>query len=283
MSTASGTRRAGVIGDPVGHSISPGMYQPALDALGIPVVFERWHVTAPDLPAFVAGLRAPDFLGASVTVPHKLAVRALVDEIAESAQDVGAVNTLVPRDGKLIGENTDAYGFRESLREVLPDAGSRTAMILGAGGAARAVAVAMRDFGCTEIIVANRDLSRAERLRDELPSAPVRAMSNEGQAFAEALARSGVVINATSLGWKPDESPLTRAQVAALADGTMVADLTYRETDLLREAAERDLPTLDGLGMLVHQGVIAFTMWTGQAPPIDVLRKAALAAQAARH
>lgn len=283
MTNATGRLRAGVVGDPIAHSLSPAMYQPALDALGIPLTFERWHVTPPELPAFVAGLREPDVIGCCVTVPHKIAIRSLIDEIAESAQDVGAVNTIISRDGKLTGENTDAYGFRESLREVLPDAGSRRAVILGAGGAARAVAVAMRDLGCSEIIVANRDLSRAEQLRDELPSAPIRAIATSGAAFTDALVRSGVVINATSLGWKSGETPLSPEELALLTDGTMVADLTYRETDLLRDAAARGLPTLDGLGMLVHQGVRAFNMWTGQTAPFDVLWEAAVTARAARH
>ncbi|HEX5499322.1 MAG TPA: shikimate dehydrogenase, partial [Thermomicrobiales bacterium] len=124
--------RLGVIGDPVAHSLSPALHQPALDALGIPATFERWHTVAADLPARIAGLRAADALGASVTVPHKVAVMALVDEVAPTAARAGAVNTVVNRDGRLLGDNTDIYGFATALAEMCPDVATRPALLLGA-------------------------------------------------------------------------------------------------------------------------------------------------------
>src|SRR5215204_4547096 len=131
--------RLGVIGDPVEHSISPAMHQPALDALGIPAIYERWHTPVEELATRVASLRAADVLGANVTVPHKLAVMDLVDAVSPLARSAGAVNTIVNRDGKLFGDNTDVYGFATSLAEVCPNADESTALVLGAGGAARGV------------------------------------------------------------------------------------------------------------------------------------------------
>jgi shikimate dehydrogenase len=267
----------GIIGDPVAHSISPAMQQPALDALGINARYERWHTTTEDLPDRIASLRADDMLGANVTVPHKQTVMALVDEVTPLARSAGAVNTITNQGGRLTGDNTDVYGFATSLLETCPDASARSAVLLGAGGAARAVVLALREVGVERITLVNRSVDRAERLRDDL-GVPISIAS----APDDLLADAGILINATSLGWHHGELPIERSLLDRLAESALVVDLTYRDTDLLDAARERGLVTLDGLGMLVHQGARAFERFTGQTAPLDVMWSAARAARAPR-
>jgi shikimate dehydrogenase len=276
------TLRLGVIGDPVAHSLSPALQQPALDALGVPARFERWHTPAADLPARIASLRLPDALGASVTVPHKVAVMPLVDEVAASARGAGAVNTVIRRDRRLIGENTDVYGFAAALREVTDRFADATALVLGAGGAARAVVVALRELDVPEIMVANRGRSRAAALAADLADAPIRVIAADPAALRAALAETTILVNATSLGWQAGEAPLDVGLLAALPPSALVVDLTYRDTDLLIAARGRRLATLDGLPMLVHQGARALEFWTGRPAPLAVMRAAAERARAER-
>ena len=275
-------RRVGVIGDPVAHSLSPAIQQPALDALGVAARYELWHTPAAELSARIAGLRAPDVLGANVTVPHKLAVMALLDEVAPAARQAGAVNTIVNQHGRLRGENTDIHGFAASLGEACPDPAARRALLLGAGGAARAVVLALAGLGVAEIAVANRDPARARRLAADLAPAPVRLVGYDESTLRQEIGRAGLLINATSLGWHPGETPLPLDLLALAPDDALVVDLTYRETDLLRAAREHDLATLDGLAMLVHQGARALALWVGQPAPLAVMMDAARAARAAR-
>lgn len=274
--------RVGVIGDPVEHSISPAMQQPALDALGIPATYERWHTPLDALPARVESLRAPDVIGANVTVPHKEHVLALVDEISDLARRAGAVNTITNRDGRLYGDNTDVYGLGRSLQLHKDDLQGCSAVVLGAGGAARAVVLSLEQVGAGQIAVLNRSLDRAERLRDDLEPAPVVAIGSESDDALEALASAELVINATALGWKRGEMPLTPTQVAILQHGVLVVDITYRDTDLLEAARTLGFNTLDGLEMLVFQGARSLEIWSGQTPPVEIMMSAAVAARAAR-
>jgi shikimate dehydrogenase len=274
--------RLGVIGDPVAHSISPAMQQPALDALGIDAVYERWHTPLAELPARIAGLRADDVLGANVTVPHKRAVMDLIDEISPLARKAGAVNTIVNREGRLVGDNTDVHGFAASLRESFAEAGARPALILGAGGAARAVALALAECGSAAIAIVNRDRAKAEALAADLGLAKLRVASWSDAELDEEIATASVLVNATSLGWHAGEMPIEAARLNHLPRSAVVVDLTYRDTDLLEAARERGLGTLDGLGMLVHQGALAFERFTGQVAPVEIMRAAAAAARAPR-
>jgi shikimate dehydrogenase len=280
IDASRGPYRLGVIGDPVAHSLSPSLHQPALDALGIPARYERWHTPAADLPERIASLRDPDALGASVTVPHKIAVMALVDEVSANARRAGAVNTVVNRDGALFGDNTDIHGFATSLQEALRGETPGRALVLGAGGAARAVVLALESCGIGEIVVANRDRERAAQLASDLRPAPVRAAALDDATLTTELPRTDVLVNATSLGWHAGEAPLDLAMLRLLPDAALVADLTYRDTDLLAAAKDRGLPTLDGLGMLVHQGARAFELWTGQPAPVETMLAAARRARA---
>jgi shikimate dehydrogenase len=272
--------RLGVIGDPVAHSLSPALHQPALDLLGIPASYERWQTSAADIPARVESLRAPDVLGANVTVPHKLVVMELVDEVSLSATRAGAVNTIVNRNGQLYGDNTDIFGFQTALSGALGGHPVGSVIILGAGGAARAAVLALEAMNATHIFVVNRDRRRAQQLAADLAPAPVEITSPDEDWLSRFIPDTDVLINATSLGWKPGETPLDVRWLDLLRPSALVFDMTYRETELLRAASARGLQVADGLAMLVHQGAHAFTLFTGQAAPVDVMMDAARTAQA---
>jgi shikimate dehydrogenase len=280
LDPSGGPYRLGVIGDPVAHSLSPALHQPALDQLGIPAVYERWHTTAADLVSRVEGLRGREFLGASVTVPHKIAVKDLLDEVSPAARRAGAVNTIVNRDGALFGDNTDIYGFGVSMAGGLGGRTPQVAVVLGAGGAARAIVLALEAAGAAEIVVFNRDVERATSLARELDPAPVRPMRLDEEFLERELPGADVLVNATSLGWHPGETPIALPRLDLLPTGALVADLTYRDTDLLLAAQRRGLKTVDGLPMLVHQGARAFELWTGSVAPVETMLAAARAARA---
>jgi shikimate dehydrogenase len=271
-----------LIGDPIAHSLSPALQQPALDALGIPARYELWPTPAAELPERVAGLRAPDALGANVTVPHKLAVMDLVDDVSTTARRAGAVNTIINREGRLLGDNTDVAGFAAALGEVEPRPASRRALILGAGGAARAVVLALDAAGVREITVANRGRERAQRLARDLAPLSLTETDLSQEALRSGLPHATLLVNATALGWHAGETPLPLELLALLPAGAIVIDLTYRDTDLLQAARRRGLTTLDGLPMLVHQGARALELWTGRPAPLAVMRTAAEAARAVR-
>jgi shikimate dehydrogenase len=270
-----GPYRLGVIGDPVAHSLSPALHQPALDQLAIPAAYERWHTPATDLPGRIESLRRPDALGASVTVPHKVATMQLVDEISSAARRAGAVNTVVNQDGILFGDNTDIFGFAATLSEALSGPPPTRALILGAGGAARAVVLALEAAGVGEIVVANRGEDRALRLAQDLAPSPVMSAALDDALLRRELPRSQLLVNATSLGWHPGEMPIDARLLELLPAGSLVADLTYRDTDLLIAAARRGLRAVDGLPMLVHQGARAFELWTGYPAPVETMLVAA--------
>ena len=278
LDLAAGPYRLGVIGDPVAHSLSPALHQPALDQLGLPVTYERWHTPAAAVPSRIESLRQPNMLGASVTVPHKIVVMGLVDDISPTARRAGAVNTIVNRGGVLFGDNTDIHGFSVSVSETLAGRVPPLAIVLGAGGAARAVVLALEAAGIHEIVVANRDLARASRLARDLAPAPVRPARLDDELLL-LLPRSGLLINATSLGWHAGETPIALHHLSRLPAGAVVADLTYRDTDLLLAARERGCRTVDGLLMLVHQGARAFELWTGYPAPVQTMVAAARAAR----
>ncbi|MGC4191964.1 MAG: shikimate dehydrogenase [Thermomicrobiales bacterium] len=275
----SGRRRAALIGNPVDHSRSPAMHNAAFVALGIPATYELWHTEPDELAARFAQIRDEDILGVNVTVPYKLDVMPFCDRITETAARVGAVNTIIPHDGILIGDNTDAYGFATSVRKTVGELVAERGVVLGAGGASRAIVVALHDLGVRTIVIANRTRSRAEEIAESLAEQGIEGVSAIAMDDLDvsAVVGTGIVVNATSVGWRDDAIPLDRSLVVALPAGALVADLTYRETALLRAASARGLATIDGYGMLLHQGVRAFELWTGIAPPVEVMRAAMLA------
>jgi shikimate dehydrogenase len=254
------------------------LHNAAFARLGIPARYELWPTPAADLPARIESLRAPHILGANVTLPHKIAVLDLLDRRDPQVDLIGAANTIVREaDGSLTGANTDAPAFLASLRE---DAGfepaGRLAVILGASGAARAAAVALIGARAAGLVVVNRTVERAEELLGELLDGAeydpqLAALAPGDPVLRGWLADAALVVNATSLGWHADETPLAAEHIPP---GALVFDMVYRPTRLLREAAGRGARTLDGAGMLVRQAALAFERWTGRPAPLDTMRAA---------
>ena len=278
----------GIIGYPIGHSISPRFQQAALNHLSIDAEYRAYAVHPDAVGEFVASLRAAGVLGSNVTVPHKETVMPFLDEIDEWAAEAGAVNTIVNRNGRLTGYNTDGYGFLRALRESGGlEPGGKRALILGAGGAARGVAQALIRAGVGRLDIANRTLARAERLA-ELATArgiPAAARPLASDGLSAAAASAELIVNCTALGMThgPDEtaSPLTAEQIPAAA---LVYDLVYNPllTPLLRAAERAGAATLGGIAMLVYQGAASFELWLERPAPAAVMMDAALAAMRAR-
>ncbi len=264
-----------LIGDPVAHSRSPAMQNAAFAHLGLDLRYAAVHTPLADLSARVAALRAPDYLGANVTLPHKQAVIPLLDALEPEAARIGAVNTIYKdARGALVGANTDAPGLIADLRDGGIDLAGRSALLLGASGAARAAAFALAGGGLARLTIANRSLARAVDLAADLRTHPttsqptIQAIALDDPDLPAIIAAADLLINATSLGWQADETPLPNPPVAPHA---LVYDMVYRETRLLREAAARGARTRNGAGMLVRQGALALTRWTGHAAPIEIM------------
>lgn len=276
------TRLVGLLGWPVAHSRSPQMHNAAFAALGLDWAYVPLPVAPPDLEAAVRGLRAMGFAGANVTVPHKTAVIPYLDEISPLARAVGAVNTLRVVEGRWIGENTDVEGFRRALAETGLSVRGQAVVLLGAGGAARAVLAALAQEGVKEIFLINRNLERARQmiaeLGEALPAAglhlpPVHLLRPE-EPPPEGVA---LLINATPVGMAPETEASPWPPDRPFPWGLQgVMDLIYEppRTRLMALAEEAGIPAFNGLGMLLHQGALAFTMWTGRAAPLEVMRAA---------
>lgn len=270
------TRRAGIIGHPVAHSLSPIFQSAAFAHCGLDVVYERWDTPPGKLPARVASLREPDVLGANVTIPHKEAVIPLLDELGGQSARMGAVNTIVNREGRLFGFNTDGPGFVAALKaEAVFDPAGKRVLLLGAGGAARGIAFALVDANAAQIAIANRTKDRAARLAEAAGggSGIVSAVP-----FDVALGEYDCVVNCTSVGMHGGPDPSGRpAALDAARPGALIVDIVYAPelTPFLAEATRRGLRTLGGLPMLIYQGALAFELWTGVRAPIDVMFAAA--------
>ncbi|MBX3071186.1 MAG: shikimate dehydrogenase [Thermomicrobiales bacterium] len=274
--------RLGLIGYPVEHSLSPSFQQPALNAMGIDAIYELWPTPPDEVPGRVASLRAPDVLGANVTVPHKEAARGLVDEVSVQGQRAGAINTVINDAGRLRGENTDIDGLAASLRESgFRDPGF-TVVVLGAGGAARGALLALEALGAARLTIANRSQEKAAALLEVAPEIAGTASGLAGAACEAALREADLLINTTSLGWKAGETPIDLTLLDLLPAGSVVFDLTYRETSLLQAAGQRGLKSVDGLAMLVYQGARSLELWTGREAPVDLMMAAAMEARSQR-
>ena len=268
------TKRVVLIGHPVAHSLSGAMQQAAFDELGVDARYELWDKPPIDLADAVAELRTDDFLGANVTIPHKERVVPMVDRLTEEATATGAVNTITREGKRLVGHNTDVAGFDVALdklvgRQKMP----KQAVILGAGGGARAVVYGLIREGFQRIIVFNRHLHRAEGMVKHFSRTAahmeLRAMPWHESIIESEIAKTKVLINATSIGLTSDISPLP-AEV--LSNELLVLDLIYAKTRLLRDAQAAGATTLDGELMLLHQGAAAFTLWTGQPAPLELMQ-----------
>ncbi len=266
-----------IIGHPLGHTLSPLMHNTAFQELGLPYYYEAEDVPPDGLAEVVGRFRAEGVVGLSVTIPHKEAILPFLDEVDEEVERLGAANTVVLVEGRFVGTNTDGIGFMRSLKE---DGGydpeGRSAVVLGAGGAARAVAAHLALSGADSVVIANRTLSRAERLATDLARAVGRQcfepLPLEATATAEAIRQADCLINATSVGMAGDRRLPVPA--ALIEPHLVVYDIVYRPlvTPLLEAALARGASIINGLGMLVYQGAEAFRRWTGQEMPIDIVR-----------
>jgi shikimate dehydrogenase len=272
----------GVITDPNKQSTSPAFQQAAIDALGLDLVYERWPTEPSGLATRITGLRAPTVLGANVTIPHKEAAMPLMDELDPLVQRVGALNTILNRDGRLIGYNTDVAGFLRALREdgSFDPRGVHVA-IAGAGGAARAVVVALCEGGAAHVAVLNRTPARAQRLVDDLRAhagrTALEALDASPESWATVAARAELLVNCTSLGSAGAEEGSSAVPIDVIRPEMLVFDLVYRptETRLLRDARSRGARALGGLPMLIYQGAASFKIWTGRDAPVGVMMSAA--------
>ena len=267
------TARLGIIGSPVAHSLSPAIQGAALRAAGIDATYERWETPLAALPARVASLRERDCLGANVTIPHKQAVLPLLDEVAPLAAEIGAVNTIVNEGGRLAGHNTDGGGFVAALDEAGFAAAGKRFLLVGAGGAARGIAFALHHAGAESIAISNRTPERAAALADAAGAHPA--------PFDAPPAPYDCVVNCTSAGMHASGAETVLPVDPAASDpGALIVDIVYapEETPLLRAARGAGRPVLGGLPMLIHQGALAFELWTGRPAPLDAMREAARAA-----
>jgi len=257
------TELYGIIGNPVRHSLSPLLHNRAFRRMGVNALYLAFEVI--DLKDALRGIKGLGIRGVSVTIPFKTEVVSLLDEVEETARKIGAVNTILNREGRLIGYNTDWHGAMEALEQRVNLSGKKV-LLLGAGGAARAIGFGLREKG-SQVVIVNRSTDKAKKLAEELgfvyqPWLSVGTLDPE------------VIINATSVGMYPDdqESPFPKE---ILKEGMTVMDIVYRplRTRLLQEAQERGCLTIDGLEMLARQGARQFEIWTGKRPDVKKIKE----------
>ncbi|RUV90379.1 shikimate dehydrogenase [Mesorhizobium sp. M1A.F.Ca.IN.022.07.1.1] len=259
-------KRAFVTGHPIAHSRSPKIHRHWLEEYGIDGSYQAIDVRPEDFAAFLKSLDENGYRGGNVTIPHKEAAFALVERRDEAAEAIGAVNTLWLEDGVLWGGNTDALGFAGNLDKHAPGwAANGPAVVLGAGGASRAVIHALKDRGLNDIRIVNRTLARAEELADRFGAG---VSAHGAGAVGELLSDAGLLVNTTALGMHGNET--LAADPAGLPGHAIVTDIVYvpLETPLLAAARARGLKTVDGLGMLLHQAVPGFERWFGKRPEV---------------
>ena len=271
------TQLLGIFGDPVSHSLSPKMQNAALTAAAIDAAYLPLHVTAERLELAVEAIRTFNFVGMNVTVPHKERIIPFLDEVDETATLIGAVNTVVNRQGYLVGFNTDASGFLASLQsDLLTEPQGQQVIIVGAGGASRAAVVALAGSGALKIVITNRSKEKAENLACEMqqhfPETEIVAYGLSEAELADSLSSADLLVNTTSVGLSGDTLPTFF--VDKIAESACVYDMVYADspTPLIRSARSRGLSCVDGRGMLVAQGEAAFFKWFGIAPETGVMR-----------
>ena len=274
------TRYAGIIGYPLGHSISPAFQQAGFDSLGLDVRYHRWATSPTDIRQRIEKLRGDDYLGANVTVPHKEAVLDLVDDLEPLARSIGAINTIVNTDGRLAGHNTDAYGLITALKQDIgATLSDMTVLILGGGGAARAAVFGLAREKVGRIVIANRTVPRAVALAAEAEvDVDVSGIGIDGPEFEQAATSADLVVNCTSVGTAHGESEGHTPLPAGLIQSNMVVfDMVYNPTvtPLLEQVARAGATGIGGLAMLVYQGAASFELWTGRSAPADLMFAAA--------
>lgn len=271
MDVSGKTKIVGIFGYPVEHSLSPNMHNTAFSRLGLDMCYVPFKVAPDDLPYAVNSIRALNMLGANTTVPHKENVIPLLDDVDKEAKFIGAVNTVVNSDGRLKGYNTDGRGFISSLTEEGVSIDGREIVIIGTGGASRAISFYLSEKAL-KLSLFDIDRPKAERLVNDLNKVRnnVVLLNDTGS-----LDKADIIINATPLGLKPDD-PLP-FEPELIKPEMVVCDLIYKETAILKEAKTRGAEAINGSGMLLWQGVLAFELWTGIKPPVDDMREVLLA------
>jgi len=256
----------GIIGYPVSHSLSPVMHNLAFRELGVKAVYGAFPVKPEDLSQAIRGVKALGISGLSVTIPHKVEVMKYLDEIDEKAKEIGSVNTIINREGSLFGTNTDWIGVLKAFEEVGVSLSGKRVVILGAGGASLAIIYAMIQACAKEIVVYNRTFEKAKEVAERFS-----VLAYPWEALYDAY--GDILINATSVGLKSFDSPVDKEVVSRFS---VVMDSVYLplETKLLAMAKEENKITIDGLKMLLYQGVEQFKLWTGLMPPVEKMREA---------
>jgi len=282
MSLISGeTKVCGIIGDPIEHTMSPVMHNAAFEKLGLDYLYVPFRVRQEELGKAVAGMRALNIRGLNVTIPHKVAVIPFLDKLESLAEKIGAINTIVNDEGVLTGYNTDATGFLQALLEqgVAPE--GKNMVILGAGGASRAISFILAERGAN-LVILNRQLGRAEDLARRIAQVfrkEITALTLSKENLADVLASADILVNTTSVGMVPDidETPVP---AGLLNPCLTVFDIVYNpvQTRLLKEAEVAGAETINGLEMLVWQGALAFEKWTEQKAPLDLMKREAIKA-----
>jgi shikimate dehydrogenase len=276
------TSLVGLIGWPVTHSLSPRMHNAAFAELGLDWAYVPLPVRPDDVEQALKGLAALNFVGANVTVPHKQAVIRYLDELSDAARITGAVNTIQLKEGKFKGYNTDAIGFLNALQEAGCNPKGMRIAVLGAGGAARAVVFALARAGADSVIVLNRTAERGAFLVDDLaavfPGSSLRFEALTSESLAVLNHNVDLVINSTSVGMYPHDETCPWPADVPMPAQVIFCDLVYNplETVFLARARAAGAATIDGLGMLVHQGAAAFEKWTSHPAPVEVMRQACL-------
>lgn len=279
------TKNLGVMGWPIAHSLSPVLQNAAIEKAGLDYVYISLPVPPDKLKEAVAGLKAMNFAGWNVTIPHKQAIMAELDEVDEAARIIGAVNTVVNREGHLTGYNTDYIGFMQPLEKAGADLKGKEAALLGAGGAARAVIWGLLRAGVKSITLGVRNPQKASLLAEEFSKyGDIRVLHWEDEAFDEQLGRTDLLVNTTPLGMYPHVEGMPPVDWAKLKTTALVYDIIYTpaRTRFLREAEEHGHKAVNGESMLAGQGAAAFALWTGVTPDLELMKKALRAELAAR-
>ncbi len=274
MKVTGKTAVYGIFGYPVKHSLSPLMQNAAFSEKGIDAVYVPFEVPPENLKEAVEGVRALGVRGLNVTVPHKERIVEHLDYLSDEAELLGAVNTVKNENGELTGYNTDAEGFLRSLLEEGVELEGKRALMFGAGGAARAVGYALLKGGVKFLNIVNRNFSRGKEVGELLGKLGNVLVYPLKESTVEVLLEDvDLIVNTTSLGMKPDDPHLF--DYSKIPSGVTVVDIIYNppETPLLKAAREKGCKTVNGLGMLVHQGAVAFEIWTGEKAPVETMRE----------
>ncbi len=266
----------GVIGDPVGHSLSPVMHNDLYELYSVDATYLAFHITPENLQNAVKGFKVNNLAGLSVTVPHKTTIMPLLDEIDPLAQAIGAVNTIVNENGRLIGYNTDGIGYLEGIKKELSSLTDKKVLLIGAGGAARAIYFTMAQAGMKNIDITNRTISHAEYLVENCPF-PSNSQVLSLKEAEEQLSNYDLIVQTTLIGMHPDveASPISVENIKPTA---FVSDIIYSplETKILREAKQKGARIQNGLPMFVYQGALQFEKWTGIFPDTDRMQSVCL-------